>query len=233
MPVRAATCVHLLLGVLTGAGLAACDSQVDPSYPGTAVIELRGTAIGFGADDAAGSVGIVWNSNAGPDVPSGPTTIASLRARFPSDLTIDVLAPPPEEAFFSVEGEPARVAEGYVYLLRAGAAHPPAGPDFIGQAFDSVLVYVDGILQPGSLAAAYLGGVVPAGYHLADRRATADLSDAQRYFADRCANTLAAARGLSMDEAELACGPPRRYQLSAAADDLATRLIFYRHLGGP
>jgi hypothetical protein len=233
MPVRTAASRQLLLGALLGAGLAGCDSQVDPSYPGEPIIELHGTAIGFSTGDAAGSVAIAWNSNAGPEIPSGPVTSESLRAQFPADLTIDVLARPPDAAFFSVEGEGVHIAEGYLYLVRAGAGRPPAGTDFIGQAFDSALVYVEGTVQPGTLTALYLGGVLPAGYHLADWRATADVSDAQRYFADRCADALAAARSVSLDEAKLTCRLPRRYQLSAAAADLATRLIFYRHLGGP
>jgi hypothetical protein len=233
MPVRTAASRQLLLGAILGAGLAGCDSQVDPSYPGEPIVELRGTAIGFRTDDAAGSVAIAWNSNAGPEIPSGPVTSESLRAQFPADLTIDVLARPPEAAFFAVEGEGVRIAEGYLYLVRAGAGRPPAGADFIGQAFDSVLVYIEGAVQPGTLSALYLGGVIPAGYHLADWRATANASDAQRYFADRCAGTLAATRGVSLEEAQVTCRLPRRYQLSPAAADLSTRLLFYRHLGGP
>jgi hypothetical protein len=223
----------LLIGAIAAATLEGCDSQVDPSYPGEAVVRLRGTAVGFGADEVAATAAIVWNSNSGPDVPSGPRTIESLRARFPADLTVEVLALPPREAFFAVEGETARVAEGYLYLVRAGAARPPSGDDFIGQAFDTSLVYVEGVVQPGSLTAKYLGGVLPAGYHLMDWRATAEASEAQRYFADRCALPLAAARNLSLEAAQLACRLQRRYQLSGAARDLDTGLVFYRHLGGP
>lgn len=127
MPVRTAASRQLLLGAILGAGLAGCDSQVEPSYPGEPIVELRGTAIGFRTDDAAGSVAIAWNSNAGPEIPSGPVTSESLRAHFTADLTIDVLARPPEAAFFAVEGEGVRIAEGYLYLVRAGAGRPPAG----------------------------------------------------------------------------------------------------------
>jgi hypothetical protein len=224
---------QLLIAAALGAALAGCDSQVDPSYPGEAVLRLRGTAVGFAATEVAGTALIAWNSNAGPEVPSGPRTSEGLQARFPSDLTVEVLSQPPNEAFFAVEGETARIAEGYLFLVRAGASSPPAGDDFIGEAFDSVLVYVDGTVQPSTLTASYLGGVLPAGFHLMDRRATADVSDAQQYFADRCASALSAAQNLSPADAQLACKPPRRYQLSPTADDLGTSLIFYRHLGGP
>lgn len=223
----------LLSAIVLGATLLACEAQVDPSYPGEAMVGLRGTAVGFGADEVAGSAAIVWNSNAGPEVPSGPRSGESLQAHFPADVTVEVLSRPPEEAFFAVEGESARLAEGYIYLVRVGAARPPLGADFIGQAFDSVLMYVDGTVQPDSLTAQYLGGVLPAGYHLVDWRATAEVSDAQRYFADRCVGPLAASSGLTIADAQAACRLPRRYQLSPAAADLATPLVFFRHLGGP
>jgi hypothetical protein len=223
----------LLIGAVALATLPGCDSQVDPSYPGEAVVRLSGTAVGFGPDEVAGAAIIVWNSNSGPEVPSGPRTVESLRARFPADLTVEVLSRPPQEAFFAVDGETARVAEGYIFLVRAGASRPPSGDDFIGQAFDTALVYVEGVVQPDSVTAKYLGGVLPPGYHLTDWRATADVSEAQRYFADRCAAPLAAARNLSIEAAQLACRLPRRYQLSGAAEDLDTVLVFYAHLGGP
>jgi len=223
----------LLAAILLGATLVGCEAQVDASYPGEAMVRLQGTAVGFGADEVAGSAIIVWNSNAGPEVPSGPRTIESLQAHFPASLTVEVLSRPPDEAFFAVEGETARLAEGYIYLLRAGAGRAPAQADFIGQAFDSVLVYVDGTVQPDSLTAHYLGGVLPAGYHLVDWRATAQVSDAQGYFADRCAGPLAASPGFTPEDARTACRLPRRYQLSPAAADLATPLVFFRHLGGP
>jgi hypothetical protein len=223
----------LLPAILLGATLLGCEAQVDPSYPGEAMVRLRGTAVGFAADEVAGSAAIVWNSNAGPEVPSGPRSVESLQAHFPADLTVEVLSRPPEQAFFAVEGETARLAEGYIYLVRAGAGRPPVGADFIGQAFDSVLVYVDGTVQPDSLTARYLGGVLPAGYHLADWRATAEVSDAQGYFADRCVGPLAASPGFTLEDAQTACRLPRRYQLSPAAGDLENPLVFFRHLGGP
>ncbi len=213
MPVtaRLALCA-LLLG---------CDAQVDSSYPGEALARISGTTAGFGLDEVAGSAAILWNANRGPDVPSGPVSAAVLHPHGPAALTFIVISAPPPEAFFAVDGDGGRVAEGYLHLVRAGAGDAPTIDDFVGTAIDFALVYVDGSIAEGSLMAAYLGGVPAPGYHLARWRATAGLSAAQATFADRCA--------AAWPDAD--CGASRRYQLLPTAEDLDTAVSFVGHVG--
>jgi hypothetical protein len=218
----------LLRGALPSALLAllaGCDTLVDPSYPGEAMARLRGTIVGFGVEQVGDSAAILWNRNVGPSVPSGPFGLAPLVPSFPSGLTIHVLAPPPEEAYFGVTGENAQIAEAYLYLVRPGTTEPIASLDLVGTAVDSVLVYVRGEVQPGSMTASYLGGVRAPGYHLLDWRATAELTDAQSHFSERCA--------AEMPGAAAACRAKRLYRLVDTPADLDTELVFYRQGGGP
>jgi hypothetical protein len=204
---RLALCLVVLLG---------CDAQVDPSYTGEAMATIRGTTAGFGLDEVADSAAILWNANRGADVPSGPIAPAILHAHLPASLSLIVLSPPPAEAFFAVDGETARVAEGYLHLLRPGAGAAPTIVDFVGVALDVALVYIEGTVEPDGLTAKYLGGVLTPGYHLVRWRATAELSEAQAYFAARCAAESAAGD----------CGLRRRYQLSPSPGDLETPVTF-------
>jgi hypothetical protein len=125
----------------------------------------------------------------------------------PPAVVVPVVALPPDDAMFGFAGEPARIAEGRLFLT--------AGDAIVGEAIDFALVYVDGDVEPGSLAADYLGVVAAPGYHVFDVTATASLTSAQAYFAARCGDTTA-------------CTQPRLYRLVPVHDDLATQLQFFR-----
>src|SRR5262249_48183973 len=146
----------IFIALLAGA-VGACDAQVDPSYGGEPLVRLRGTAAGFDPGQIR-SGSIVWNRNAGIDVPSGPTVDEPIFLDFPTTITFDVLGTPPEGAFFSVDGETASLAEGYLHLDDGNGA-------IVGTAVDVVLVHVRGTVAPGSLTAGYLGGVRAPGFH--------------------------------------------------------------------
>lgn len=207
------------VALLAGA-VGACDPQVDPSYAGEPLIRLHGTAAGFAAGDVRSGT-IVWNRNAGVDVPSGPTVNEPVFLDFPATITFDVLGEPPDDAFFSVEGETASIAEGYLHLDDESGA-------IVGTAVDVVLVHVRGTVAPGGLTAGYLGGVRAPGFHLLGWRATFDLSEAQSYFAARCVDDMVAAGKLDPATAESHCGAPRRYKLVDSGADLDTPILFYR-----
>src|SRR5262249_52376652 len=101
---------------------------------------LHGMTAGFGRDEAAASGAIQWNANRDADVPSGPISAALLRGDLPSSLTFIVLSPPPADAFFGVDGDGCRVAEGYLHLVRPQAGPVPVDDDFVGAAIDVALV---------------------------------------------------------------------------------------------
>jgi hypothetical protein len=137
----------------------------------------------------------------------GPSEALPIESAPPSALTVLVLAEPPEDAYFQFDGETTRLAEGALLLTQRGAV--------VGAAIDSVLVYVDGDIAPGSLTAAYLGDALAPGFHLLEQRATAELTPAQAALAARCGGGEA-------------CRVPRLYRLVATAADLATEVVFFR-----
>ena len=87
-----------------------CDAQVDGSYPGEALARVHGTAVGFRPDELADGAAIRWNTQRGADLRSGPVDALPLETTPPSGLTVLVLAPPPDEAYFAFDGEPVRIA---------------------------------------------------------------------------------------------------------------------------
>jgi hypothetical protein len=187
--------------------LAACDAQVDAEYPGEPVARVHGTAVGFSPEDVADGAGVRWNTQQGVDLTAGPVTLLPFEATPPAGVTVLVLAAPPEEAYFGFDDGSPRIAEGALFLTR--------GDDRVGVTIDTALVFVDGEVPLGSLAALYLGGMPVPGFHLYDERATAVLSEPQAYFAMRCGGGEA-------------CTQPRLYQLVPTADDLATTVPFFR-----
>ena len=197
--------MRCLLAVMA---FAACDAQVDGGYAGEPVARVHGTAVGFSPEDVADGAGVRWNTQQGADLTAGPVTPLPLEAMPPASLTVLVLAAPPDDAYFSFGDDSPRVAEGSLFLTRDDAVT-------VGVTIDNALVFVDGDVQPGSLAAEYLGGTPAAGYHVYDERATAELSAPQAYFAMLCGGGDACAR-------------PRLYQLVPTAHDLETTVPFFR-----
>lgn len=187
--------------------VAACDAQVDAGYAGQPVARLSGTAAGFGIADVVDAAQVRWNPQRGAELTAGPREALPIESAPPSSLTVLVLAEPPDDAYFGFEGEPARLAEGALFLTGDGAV--------VGEAIDDLLVYVDGEVAPGSLAASYLGDALAPGFHLLDQRATAELTPAQAVLAARCGGGEA-------------CRVPRLYRLVATPADLATEVVFFR-----
>jgi hypothetical protein len=189
--------------------LAACDAQVDGSYAGDAQIRLRGITVGFATDTVIDGAAARWTSQTGAQLDDGPMTRLPLEFAPPA-VVVPVVSRPPGEAMFGFAGEPARIAEATLFVTDGGA--------IVGEAIDVALVYVDGDVAPGSLAADYLGGGAAPGFHVFDVQATASLTRAQADLAARCGGTVA-------------CTQPRLYRLLPTTDDLAAQLQFYR--GGP
>jgi hypothetical protein len=186
--------------------VAACDAQVDGGYAGDAYVRLRGTTVGFPAAAVVDGAAVRWTSQTGADLRAGPTLPLPLESAPPA-VIVPVVSLPPDETRFGFAGETARIAEGTLLLTDGG--------DITGAAVGLALVYVDGDVQPGSLAADYLGGVAVPGFHLCNVRATATLTAAQGDLAARCGATPA-------------CTEPRLYRLVASPGDLHAQLQFFR-----
>jgi len=194
----------LVLAVL--AVFVACDAQVDSRYPGEPLVRLHATAAGFRPDDFADAGAVSWNAQRDAAL-SGAVEALPIESAPPSSLSLLVLAAPPDDVYFGFDGEAPRLAEGALVLTRAGAV--------VGEAIDAALVFVDGEVAPGSLAADYLGAALAPGFHLRERRATAELTRSQADLAARCGGG---------DP----CRAPRLYRLVATPADLATELVFFR-----
>lgn len=192
---------------LASLALLACDAQVDGDYAGEPLVRLHGTAIGFAPADVADGAAVHWNPQRGPDLSAGPTTALPMEAVPPSGLSVLVLGEPPPDAYFAFDAPSPRIAEGTLLLTHDDAR--------VGNTIDTVLVYVDGAVAAGSLAADYLGGTPAAGFHLYYVQATVEPGAAQAYLATRCGGGAA-------------CSDPRRYRLELAPADLATSLQFFR-----
>ena len=136
--------------------VAACDSQVDGSFAGDAFARLRGTAVGFAADATIDGAAVRWTAQGGADLAAGPTIALPLEFAPPA-VVVPIVSLPPDEVRFGFDGEPARIAEGTLFLTH--------GDDIVGVAIDFALVYVDGDVGPGRLAADYLGGGAAHGFH--------------------------------------------------------------------
>lgn len=188
--------------------VAACDAQVPDGYAGEPVARIHGMPIGFSATDRAPDGALVrWNSQRGADLAAGPTTPLPLESAPPSGVTVLLLAAPPEDAYFEFADGSPRLAEGYLVLTRDG--------DVVAATVGVALVFADGDVASGTMAAAYLDVAAAAGFHRFDQRATATLSAPQAYFAKLCGGG---------DP----CNRPRLYQLAPKASDLATSVPFFR-----
>ena len=194
---------------------AACDAQVAPEYSGEPLARIRGMAIGFDDGATASGAAVRWNTQRDADLTDGPLQALPLRTRPPAGVLLEVVTTPALDVHFGFADEPARIAEGTLFLTE--------GEALVGEAIDFALVHVDGEVAPGSLAAAYLGGELAPGFHLLVVRATAELTPAQAYFAARCDERIA-------DRA--ACRASRLYELLPTPEDLDTSLPFFAHLRG-
>jgi hypothetical protein len=186
--------------------VAACDAQVDGRYAGDPYVRLRGVAVGFDADVVIDGAMVRWTSQSGAQLDAGPTTPLPL-AWAPPALAVPVVSLPPEDAMFGFAGEPARIAEGTLFVTHGDA--------IVGEAIDFALVYIDGDVAVGSMAANYLGGAAAPGFHILDVLPTANLTPAQADLAARCGDTAA-------------CTQPRLYRLVQLTMDLGTELQFFQ-----
>ena len=186
--------------------LAACDAQVDGSFGGDPYVRLRGVAVAFDADVTIDGAMVRWTLQSGAQLDAGPTTPLPLEWAPPA-LVVPVVSLPPDGAMFGFAGEPARIAEGTLFVTH--------GDRIVGEALDVALVYSDGDVAAGGLAANYLGGAVAPGFHLRDVRPTANLTPAQADLALRCGDTEA-------------CEQPRLYRLVPVEDDLASQVQFFQ-----
>lgn len=196
----------VLLACVTG-----CDPLAGAEYVGDPLFTLTGSfATPVAPAAPVGGVALMWQDTAAAGGPGVAITAVPVAIEFPSTFRVAVPVPPPDAARFAF-ADGVELAEAYVYVVDDPGAELPVPR---GLARTHVLVYASADVEPGTEAADYLGGPLPAGYHLR-RFSRTPPGAAQQQMIDRCAATAARA----------ACVARRGYQLAPAADDEHVRIV--------
>lgn len=202
---RLAACVLATIG---------CDPLADNTYVGEPMITLEGTFSETSQPiDVDGKLALLWQDartagGPGAEVTVVPFVIGSLGA-----FTTPIPVPPPVGAMFGFDDGGPELGEAYVHIV----THVPITTSDFDLGSDPVhaLVFAQHDVAGGD-AADYLGGAVTAGYHLRRFTPTATPGPAQRQLIERCvANT----------GDRVACEARRAYQLDAADDRAALRIV--------
>jgi hypothetical protein len=127
-PIRLLSLAVMLAGLLAG-----CDRQVSSDYQGESLLRIEGSVaipLGFEGRELVPVIGFYANSGRGPQcdgsVSADYVRILDVSAEgdFPSQFTLDVLDPPPEEAFREVVAGQPPVAIGHIMAMTPD--HPDA-----------------------------------------------------------------------------------------------------------
>lgn len=167
----------MLLPVLGGA---ACDSQVSPDYPGEALVSLHGQVTSTSPLPLPQvEVGLLWQR--GPPPSTGDeqlATKAAVQGEFPAQFVLRLYHPAPEAARQPLRAGEVRFARANAAVLPVGIAQPSASfadVNSIAYALDTAhwFLFLEQSVPTGSLTEWWLGGALPAGYHLLNVLATA------------------------------------------------------------
>jgi hypothetical protein len=168
-----------LFAGVAGAGVSACDAQQPPDYMGDALITLHGL-VEDGRTQAppAAKVVVIWGDVGAMFAPWGAAV--NLTGSFPEAFQLELFDPPAQDrlylptiAFPDGYYDPAlesRIAIARIVAVKQGVDPTTFIPseDVIGGAEDRTVVYVEHDIAAGTAGAAYFGGPVSAGYHVAN-----------------------------------------------------------------
>jgi hypothetical protein len=161
--------LHALLALTL---LFGCDAQTDAGYPGEPLVTLHGRVESSGALPPL-EAAMLWQRGPPPSVNDQElATRAPVEGSFPATFTLRLYKPPPWEAIRTL-------APGEVSWARANAAAVPYGvaaelvpnlpaasnPSYTFDASHWV-IHLEADVPSNSLTAWWLGGALPAGYHL-------------------------------------------------------------------
>jgi len=211
----------------------ACDPQADGSYLGEPLATFQGYVSNAGV--APLEAAMLWQRGAPPSTNDQElATRAPVQTGFPARFTLHLYQPPPAAARRTlVPGQVpyARANAGAVpYGIAAGAAGalPASQNAAYGIDANHWIVYLPSDISPGSLMEWWLGGALPAGFHLL-RVAAVDPSCMPAAQLDACAAGLAQ-RGVPDDgtanpgTARWFCRAPYRLSLAPPGEQLVLDL---------
>jgi len=194
-----------------------CGAQVDRSYPGEPLFELRGqvkNAMTTTPTTTAHAT-LLWHSGGGHDVKMGE--YVEVANTFPSSFTLDVYLPPPSEVLLDFSGE--RMALAFIAATDAALENIEYADDkgVLGLAEQYVLVYIEKDLAEGSRLATLLHSAPKAGYHLYQ---VVSLTDAEHQAMLDCWDAA------TTDQERQACGSfDDRLMPADAAATISIRLV--------
>lgn len=161
-----------LLPLALAALLAACDAQVGADYPGEPLLTLQGQVVSNGPLPPL-EAAMLWQR--GPPPSTGDQELATrapVEAGFPSRFALRLYQPAPEAARRTLApGEP-RYARANAAAVPYGIAVtkvdslPASGNPGYGIDADHWVVWLEADVRAGSIAEWWLGGAMPAGFHL-------------------------------------------------------------------
>ncbi|MGO9063552.1 MAG: hypothetical protein ACLPM8_02990 [Myxococcaceae bacterium] len=165
-------------------GLASCDSQVSPDYPGQPLVSLTGQVTSSSTLPLGQlEVALLWQR--GPPPTTGDeqlATKAAVQGEFPAQFVLHLYHPPPAAALQSLQPGEVSFARANAAVLSEGAAQDASelptstfGNVSAGAyALDALhwFLFLEQAVPADSLTEWWLGGALPAGYHLLNVLAT-------------------------------------------------------------
>jgi hypothetical protein len=150
-----------------------CDSQVAADYPGEPLVSLHGQVTSSSTLPLPQvEVGLLWQRGPPPSTDDEQlATKASVQGEFPAQFVLRLYHPAPEAARQPLRMGEVRFARANAAVLPEGVATPAAAfsnVSSIAYALDTLhwFLFLEQDVPTGSLTEWWLGGALPAGYHL-------------------------------------------------------------------
>jgi hypothetical protein len=152
---------------------AGCDAQVAPDYPGEPLVSLTGQVTGNSPVPLPQvEVGLLWQRGPPPSTNDEElATQAAVKGVFPAAFILRLYHPAPEAARLRLRAGEVRVARANAAVLPVGVAQTTAAfsdVSSIAYALDTQhwFLFLETAVPAGTLTEWWLGGALPAGYHL-------------------------------------------------------------------
>ncbi len=154
-----------------------CDPKADSDYEGEVITSIRGVVNGEEApvedpDQLEVTLSWFWYEPGDPPVGYSETQVVEMTAEFPLGFRMDLVQPPAD--LNDLGGT--RMSVAAMYVLDGPYPHMGGFVPYYAMADAHMIAYLEDDAPPDSLAARFLGGPVPAGFHVMQATARVDCS---------------------------------------------------------
>lgn len=186
--------IRCLLAVIAAAAFVSCDPAAQPAYLGDPLMTVSGQVTSSGPIDIALEAAMLWQRGPPPAMDDQVlATHAPVQTGFPASFTMHVYQPPPAAALRTLlpgqvtyaRANAAAVPPSVIVAMSApaggsasgggspavpgpgsgGGPQPGQNPNY-GFDANHWVIYLASDVAPGSLMEWWLGGALPAGFHL-------------------------------------------------------------------